>query len=324
MPDEVVDAAARGAPAHRSPSSSPVEGRPAREGDVAVVDIVSDDGRAARLRRRARRRAARRRDRGRRSAACSSARPTRSRWELGDGSTRGATVTLKELYEKVLPPLDDELARAASEFDTLDELRADIEGKIREQLEEEVEGRVPRGGRRRARQGVEGRAGRPRRRGAHARAAERLHPQASRRAASTSAAYLQATGVTRRRRSSSGSATRRAQSVARELVLEAVVDKLGIEVTDDDIRERAARAGRERRGHRGVHRGRRRRPRARRPPAEEGRRPDRRRGQADLAEELRRRTREESIWTPGKEERAAAAEKKLWTPGSRASRRSDR
>ena len=57
-------------------------------------------------------------------------------WELGDGSTRGADVTLKELYEKVLPPLDDELARAASEFDTLEELRGDIEGKIREQLEE--------------------------------------------------------------------------------------------------------------------------------------------------------------------------------------------
>ena len=31
-------------------------------------------------------------------------------------------------------------------------------------------------------------------------------------------------------------------SVARELVLEAVADKLGIEVTDDEIRERAARA----------------------------------------------------------------------------------
>ena len=40
----------------------------------------------------------------------------------------------------MLPPLDDELARATSEFDTLDELRGDIEGKIREQLEEDVEG----------------------------------------------------------------------------------------------------------------------------------------------------------------------------------------
>ena len=39
----------------------------------------------------------------------------------------------------MLPPLDDELARAASEFDTLAELRADIEQRIREQIEEEVE-----------------------------------------------------------------------------------------------------------------------------------------------------------------------------------------
>ena len=40
----------------------------------------------------------------------------------------------------MLPPLDDELARAASEFDTLEELRADIEARLREQIEAEVEG----------------------------------------------------------------------------------------------------------------------------------------------------------------------------------------
>src|SRR5258705_55156 len=59
--------------------------------------------------------------------------------EQPDGSNAKATVTLKELKEKVLPPLDDELARASSEFDTLDELRADIERRIREVLEEEAE-----------------------------------------------------------------------------------------------------------------------------------------------------------------------------------------
>ena len=31
----------------------------------------------------------------------------------------------------MLPPLDDELAKTATEFDTLDELRADIEGRLR-------------------------------------------------------------------------------------------------------------------------------------------------------------------------------------------------
>ena len=49
-------------------------------------------------------------------------------------------VTVKEIKEPVLPPLDDELARAASEFETLDELRADIESRLREQIEEELEG----------------------------------------------------------------------------------------------------------------------------------------------------------------------------------------
>src|SRR5207245_4254992 len=56
-----------------------------------------------------------------------------------DGTAAKATVTLKEVKEKVLPPLDDELARAASEFDTLEELRTDIESRLREQLEDELE-----------------------------------------------------------------------------------------------------------------------------------------------------------------------------------------
>ena len=49
------------------------------------------------------------------------------------------TATLKEIKEKVLPPLDDELAKTASEFDTLAELRADIESRLREQLDAELE-----------------------------------------------------------------------------------------------------------------------------------------------------------------------------------------
>jgi trigger factor len=48
-------------------------------------------------------------------------------------------VTVKEIKEKVLPELDDELARSASEFDTLDELRAEIEERLRAQIAEESE-----------------------------------------------------------------------------------------------------------------------------------------------------------------------------------------
>ena len=48
-------------------------------------------------------------------------------------------MTVKEIKEKVLPPLDDELARAASEFDSFADLRADIESRLRDQIAEEIE-----------------------------------------------------------------------------------------------------------------------------------------------------------------------------------------
>jgi trigger factor len=48
-------------------------------------------------------------------------------------------VTVKEVKEKKLPELDDELAEAGG-FDTLDELRADIEEKLRAASEREIEG----------------------------------------------------------------------------------------------------------------------------------------------------------------------------------------
>lgn len=43
-------------------------------------------------------------------------------------------VTVKEVREKVLPELDDDFASDASEFETLEELRADIREKVREAL----------------------------------------------------------------------------------------------------------------------------------------------------------------------------------------------
>jgi trigger factor len=46
---------------------------------------------------------------------------------------------VKAVKEKVLPPLDDDLARAASEFETIADLRADIERRLGEDLETEAE-----------------------------------------------------------------------------------------------------------------------------------------------------------------------------------------
>jgi trigger factor len=57
---------------------------------------------------------------------------------VAENETQAVELKVKEIKEKRLPELDDELARSATEFDTLVELRADIEARLREQLEEEL------------------------------------------------------------------------------------------------------------------------------------------------------------------------------------------
>src|SRR3954454_2277381 len=51
------------------------------------------------------------------------------------GKTAQFKVTVKEVREKELPELDDDFASEASEFDTLDELRDEIRGRIATALE---------------------------------------------------------------------------------------------------------------------------------------------------------------------------------------------
>ena len=110
----------------------PAEDRPAQEGDTLVVDIVSPGGEAQRdtvveLG------AGRLVEEVEAALVGASAGETKSvAYELADESTASVEVTVKEIKEKVLPELDDELARSASEFDTIAELRADIERRLRE------------------------------------------------------------------------------------------------------------------------------------------------------------------------------------------------
>src|SRR5262245_55471377 len=54
------------------------------------------------------------------------------------GKTALFDVKIKEVREKELPELNDDFASEASEFDTLDELRADIADKIRQILDRQV------------------------------------------------------------------------------------------------------------------------------------------------------------------------------------------
>ena len=118
---------------------APVDVRPARDGDVLIVDLVSSDGDAQRdyvIELGA----------GRVLPEIEEAlvglEPGAERevsYPQPDDGEAKLTASIKELHEKVLPPVDDELAKAATEFDTLDELRAEIEGRLRGQLEEELE-----------------------------------------------------------------------------------------------------------------------------------------------------------------------------------------
>ena len=118
---------------------APANGRPAREGDTLVVDLVDPSGEAQRdtvVELGAGRMT------GELEAALvgATAGETKSvSFPRGDGSTGTVEVTVKEVQEKVLPPLDDELARAASEFDTLAELRESIASTLREQLDAEID-----------------------------------------------------------------------------------------------------------------------------------------------------------------------------------------
>jgi trigger factor len=240
VPQEVVDAelellqrtAAELVPAH---------GRPAQDGDVAVIDLLAEDGTAQRdyVVELGSERLVEEIENGLRGLQPGEEREIA--YELADGSRRTATVVLKELKERVLPPLDDALAQAASEFDSLAELRGDAESRLREQIEDEVEGLFRAAAVDELVKATNFIATGPL---VEARTQELLTGLArSLQARGIDAgSYLQLTGQTpeeleRRLRAEAS------LSVSRELVLEAVADKLGIEVTDDEIREELREAG---------------------------------------------------------------------------------
>ncbi len=118
----------------------PVEGRPAASGDTVVVDLIAQDGSAQRdyVVELGSERLVEEIENA--VLGLSPGEQREVAYELADGSRRTAMVALKEIKEHVLPPLDDELAQSASEFGTLDELRDEIEDRLRGQIDEEIEG----------------------------------------------------------------------------------------------------------------------------------------------------------------------------------------
>jgi trigger factor len=234
VPEELVDAELE---VLRSTVAdlAPVEGRPAREGDVLLVDLVSESGEAQR-------------DyvvelgSGRLLPEIEHAligmEPGGEQgieYSLPDGSAARLTIALKKIHEKVLPPVDDELARKATEFDTLAELRSEIEGRLRGQLEVELESQFRSAA-------VDAVADATRMDVAdalvQARAVElwnALVRSLERRGVSAEA-YLQLSERTPQEIQADIEAEAR-RSLARELVLEAAADKLGVEVADEEVNE---------------------------------------------------------------------------------------
>jgi trigger factor len=294
---------------------APVDGRPAQTGDVLVVDAVEESGEAQR-------------DlvlelgSGRlledleRALTGARAGETRSvEYGLPDGQTRTTNVTLKEIKEKVLPPADDDFARAASEFETFAQLRSDIESSLREQLEDELDAAFRAEALDSLVEASNATASGPL---VEVRARELLNQlgRSLERRGISADMYLQLTGQTPEQLAE-GVRAEAAQSVARELVLEAAADKLGIVVSDDDveelIREQAEAAGQ---------------------PADdvvvqlrEAGRFETLRADLRLKETLDRIVAEvkrispdlanarDKLWTPDKE--TAPTETKLWTPASK-------
>jgi trigger factor len=219
-----------------------VEGRAAQPGDVAVIDVVSDEGAQRDL--VVELGAERLLDEIEQGIVGLGAGESREvGYELSDGSRHLATVKVNDVREKVLPPLDDALARTASEFETLDELRADIEGRIREQLDEEIEGRFRAAA---VDELVNASRVEPGRLVVEARTRDLLNGFVRSLAARglDTTTYFRLTGTSPEALAERLRAEA-AQSVARELVLEAVADQLGLEVTDEELRAELVDAGEE-------------------------------------------------------------------------------
>ena len=244
VPEEAVDAeieALRDSVAELAPAAE----RPAQPGDTLLVDLVDADGETqtdtivelggGRLAPEI-------------EAALIGATAGETKqidFPLADGSSSTVEITVREVQEKVLPEIDDELARSASEFDSIAELRTSIEGTLREQLDAEIDAAFRISA---VDELVRASAVQPALPLVRTRAADLLTGFArslERRGVSLEA-YLAASGGNAQELERQ-MVLEAAVSVARELALEALAEKAGIEISDDDvkayIREEAAASG---------------------------------------------------------------------------------
>ncbi len=233
VPEEAIDAEVE-ALRESVAELAPANGRPAQEGDTLLIDIVDPEGEAQRdtiveLG------AGRMTPELEVALVGASAGETKNvTFDRGDGSAGTVEVTVREVQEKVLPPLDDELARAASEFDTLAELRESIARTLREQLDVEIDGayRVAAVDELVQASGVQ-----PAALLVRSRASDLLTGfvnSLERRGISLDA-YIAASGASPEEIQRQF-VLEAAVSIARELALEALAERAGIDVSDDEVR----------------------------------------------------------------------------------------
>jgi trigger factor len=213
----------------------PVEDRPVVQGDTLVVDLVGDQGEAQRdyVVELGQGRLLDELEEGLVGMSIGETKTIEA--ELADGSTTSIEVTVKEIKEKVLPPLDDDLARSTSEFETLAELREEIESRLREALELESEAAFRQEVVRALVAAAKVEASGPLVEGRARTLLQGLALSLERRGISLDN-YLQITGTSgddlvERLRAEA------AESVAGELVLEAAADQLGVTVSDEELED---------------------------------------------------------------------------------------
>jgi trigger factor len=312
IPGELVDQALHELQSNAA-DLSPAPDRPAQEGDVVVIDLVMPEDS--------------RRDYGVElgggrlapeiEAALLGMSPGETQTveiPVSEEESTPVEITLKDVNEKVLPPLDDELARKVSEFDSLDELRTDVERTMREQLEDELEGQFRAAAVDALVSATKVDAGGPL---VEARTRELLNGlvrSVERRGVSFEA-YLAMSGRTPEELIEA-LRSEAAQSVARELVLEALADKEQIAPSDESVDELIREQSDEGEDTAEAI------TQLRESGAYERLREDLRlRAALDrLAQDVKRIPVElaearESIWTPEQDKPATAT--KLWTPGSK-------
>ena len=225
-------------------------------------------------------------------------------------------VEVKEVKEKRLPELDDDFAVEAGGYDSLDELRAELEQRIGDAQDREIEGEFREAAVDAAVAAAEVQVPHEL---VHAKAHEMWH-RTSRRLAAQGVdprQYLQMTGKTEEELVTEAEPDAE-QALKREAVLTAIVEAEGIEVTDEEVgeamREAAGPDASDKQLKRAMKR-------ARAQGADEALREDiAMRKAVDLLVEnakpipVEQAAAREKLWTPDKEKEEGAGQ--IWTPGS--------